>query len=126
MPTSQEILKSINVTKDSDLIDSSNESDYVPFFINRALSFYPDTILHANNMNRYSNLNKTDQYKYYVYGTAKRNRYTPWAKFNPSKKLELIKKYSGLSYTRAKEILPLINDSLLLEIEKEMEKRNAE
>jgi len=126
MPTSQEILKSINISKDTNLIDSSNESDYVPFFVNRALSFYPDTILHANNMNQYSNLSKTDQYKYYVYGTAKRNRYTPWAKFNPSKKLELIKKYCGISYTRAKEILPLVNDSLLLEIEKEMKKRNAE
>lgn len=126
MPTSSEILKSINVEKDADLIDTFNESDYVPFFINKALSFYPDTIFHANNINQCSNLSKKEQYKYYVYGVTKRNRYTPWAKFNPSKKLELIKKYCGISYARAKEILPLINDKILLEIEKEMAKRDAE
>ena len=64
MPELKDILKSINVTKDQDLIDEYNESDYPSWVVNRALSFYPDTILQVNEINQRPYLPKTMMYKY--------------------------------------------------------------
>ncbi len=56
------LIRSIRSKKrDADL----NVGDYVPFLTNRAMSMDSDSILHANEMNRYPDLPKEAQYRYY-------------------------------------------------------------
>ena len=44
-------LKSINATKKNIMVDDITESEYNAFIINRGLSFFPDTVRYANEMN---------------------------------------------------------------------------
>jgi hypothetical protein len=117
MPTLSEICKSINIEKDEDLINEYNESDYVPFIINRLYSLYPDTVLTANLINQYPDTKNLFQYKYYIYSVRKRKRFSPWLKYSLPKEVELVKEYYGISTKKAKEILPFISDDILKEIE---------
>ena len=43
-----EYLNAINHSKDDLLVDEHAEKKYVPFVVNRCLSYFPDTIMQAN------------------------------------------------------------------------------
>jgi len=116
MPELKDILKSINVTKDTDLIDVYNESDYPSWVVNRALSFYPDTILQVNEINQHSQMPRTMQYKYLLYSVRKKNRYSPWLKVKLDPGVQLIKEYYGYSTRKAKEVLPMFTNEDLEEL----------
>jgi hypothetical protein len=117
MPKLGDVLNSINVTKDADLINEYNKSDYVPFLINRGMSFYPDTILHANTMNEYSLLDKELQYKYYIYSVRKKKRFTKWlSSSKPPEKLKIIANYYKISLKKAKSIVDMISKEDLLKM----------
>ena len=64
-------LNSINFTKE-DL--SYDVKTYPPYVINRCLSGFIDTIMYANEMNRYHNLDKDMQYSFYLNSVRKRKR----------------------------------------------------
>ena len=116
MPELKEILKSINLTKDTDLIDVYNESDYPSWVVNRALSFYPDTILQVNEINQHSQMPRTMQYKYLLYSVRKKNRYSPWLKVKLDPGVQLIKEYFGYSTRKAREVLPMFTNEDLEEL----------
>jgi hypothetical protein len=59
----KEIIPSILQTKKDVL---NNESDYVPFVVNKALSFHQDCILYANQINMFPSIPKSVQYQYYI------------------------------------------------------------
>ena len=116
MPELKDILKSINLTKDTDLIDVYNESDYPSWVVNRALSFYPDTILQVNEINQHSQMPRTMQYKYLLYSVRKKNRYSPWLKVKLDPGVQLIKEYFGYSTRKAREVLPMFTNEDLEEL----------
>lgn len=122
MPSLGDILKSLNVSKDPDLIDEYNKSDYVPFTVNRAFSFYPDTLLIANEINIHPHIEKLLHYKYYLYAVKKKSRYTPWLKASKDKDIEFVKEYYMVSGRKAKEILPLLSQNDLKLINTFLEK----
>ena len=122
MPDLKDILKSINVTKDGDLIDDYNKSDYPPFVVNRCFSFYPDTILLANEMNMRSDLDKKLQYKYLLNAVRKKSRYSPWLKHKLPEEIQLLKDYYGFSTAKAKEALPLLSKDDLKKIKEILDK----
>lgn len=109
MPKLGDILNSINLTKDADLIDEYNKSDYVPFLINRGLSFYPETILHANFLNSQPHLDRILQYKYYLSAIKKKKRFSKWLKnCKPTEDVLIISKYYNISVNKVKEISDMI------------------
>ena len=109
MPKLGDILNSINLTKDVDLIDEYNKTDYVPFLINRGMSFYPETILHANFLNSNSHLDRILQYKYYLYSVKKKKRFSKWLSNSKTpEKILIISKFYGISINKAKEIKDMI------------------
>ena len=62
-------LNEINYGKRNIMVDEETEKAYAPFIINRSLSYFPDTVALANEMNRYGSLRITStiriSYKYY-------------------------------------------------------------
>lgn len=105
------------------LLEKENEKDYVPFVINKALSFHYDCILHANQMNMYSNLDKQLQYDYYINSIrAYKRPFQKWLKPEKIEDLELIKEYYVCSNEKAKEILSILNEAQLNEIRKKLDK----
>jgi hypothetical protein len=113
MPNLKEILQSINYIKNDDLIDDFNSSDYVPYVINKIFSYFPETILLSNEMNKNWLLDKKIKYKYYVNGVRKGKRYSPWLKIENNEDVDLVSKYYGVSKRIAREYLKILSASEL-------------
>ena len=104
-------LNSINFTKENLIEDPDMISSYPPYIINRCLSGHLDTVLFANEMNRYSNLDKDMQYSFYLYTLRKKKRFSPWLKKEQVDDLDLVKKHYGYSNEKAKVALSLLTKS---------------
>ena len=107
-------LNSINSNKDN-LIEEDPEaiSSYPPYIVNRCLSGHLDTVLFANEMNRYSNLDKDMQYSFFLYTLRKRKRFSPWLKKEQMDDLDLVKKHYGYSNEKAKVAVSLLTKTQL-------------
>ena len=108
----KDYLPAINYTK-KNLMDSDDpmwKKKYNAFMINKVLSFFSDTIMMANEMNRNYHLDHKLQYDYLMGSIPKGKRFTKWAK-NDDENIEIIQKFFGYSFIKAKETLNLLNDT---------------
>ena len=107
-------LNSINFNKDN-LIEEDPEaiSSYPPYIVIRCLSGHLDTVLFANEMNKYSNLDKDMQYSFFLYTLRKRKRFSPWLKKEQIDDLDLVKKHYGYSNEKAKVAVTLLTKTQL-------------
>ena len=106
-------LNSINFTKENLIEDPDMISSYPPYIVNRCLSGHLDTVLFANEMNRYSNLDKDMQYSFFLYTLRKRKRFSPWLKKEQVDDLDLVKKHYGYSNEKAKVAVSLLTKTQL-------------
>ena len=116
-------LNSINFNKHN-LIEGDEEaiSSYPPYIINRCLSGHLDTVLFANEMNKYSNIDKDMQYSFFLYTLRKRKRFSPWLKKEQIDNLDLVKKHYGYSNEKAKIAVSLLTQTQLEYIRNKHEK----
>ena len=102
-------LNSINFTKENLIADDPEAiKKYPPYIVNRCLSGHLDTVLFANEMNNYSNLDKDLQYSFLLYTLRKRKRFSPWLKKEQVDDLDLVKKHYGYSNEKAKVAVSLL------------------
>lgn len=122
----KEVLPSILQTKKSLLEDPRFKKDYVPFVVNRALSYHMDCVLYANEMNLYPGLEKDMQYSYLLNSIrSMKRKFQPWQKAETLNDLECVKQYFGYSNERAKEALRILNDEQIAEIRTKTAKGGA-
>ena len=109
-----DFIKQINHGK-KNLIDEtpSLEKEYLPFIINRGLSFNHDTALYANEMNVMNHLDSKLQFDFLINTIRPKKRWGKWIKRENNDTLELIKKYYGCSYEKARDYSTLLDDSQL-------------
>jgi hypothetical protein len=107
-----DFIKSIN-EKSGNLMEVSPdvERDYIPFMVNRGLSFSPDTVLYANEMNRLPFTERRMQYDYLYASVRRRKRFDKWVK--PEEKDEelvqsVMARY-GIGRKRADEYISLLD-----------------
>ena len=107
-----EFIKSINQTK-KDLIKDEPlaEKDYKPFLVNRGLSFFQDTVLQVNEMNRLHFLDNKLQFDYLLNSIRPRKRWSKWLKPDKIDNLEVVKEYYGFGDEKAKEALEILTDA---------------
>ena len=107
-----EFIKSINQTK-KDLIKDEPlaEKDYKPFLVNRVLSFFQDTVLQVNEMNRLHFLDNKLQFDYLLNSIRPRKRWSKWLKPDKIDNLEVVKEYYGFGNEKAKEALEILTDA---------------
>ena len=113
----KEIVPSILQTKKSVIHDDIDLKDYVPFVINRALSYHMDCILYANEINMNSYIDKDMQY-HYLLNTIRpmKRKFSPWQKSEVDKNIGCVKEYFGFSDSKAKEALRILSDEQIAEI----------
>jgi|694.fasta_scaffold01222_42 hypothetical protein len=112
-----EFVKSINEKTGNILEQNSDlEKAYTPFLVNRGLSFTPDTILSANEMNAAPFLDKRMQYDYLYSTVRKKKRYAKWIKAEQDDLEDLVVEHFQVSRRRAAEYLALLTDRDLQEI----------
>lgn len=106
-----DFLNSINDSKKNLLKeDPQNEKEYVPFMVNRGLSLFQDTIMYANEMNRFAGIPKEWQYNFYLSSIPKRKRFSKWHKKEAdSDALKLIMKEYNYSSSKSASVLDLIS-----------------
>ena len=99
-----------------------NEKDYSPFMVNKTLSYYSDTILYANEMNLYSDLDNRLQYDFLFHAIPKRKRFSKWTKPYINQDIYLIQEYYKYSLERAKEVHALLSKEQINELKQLMDK----
>jgi len=104
------------------LIDETNQKEYSPFMVNRALSYYIDTIMYANDMNINHHVDKLMQHDYLFYSIRKAKRFSKWAKKKKDSDIELIQEYYGYSYDKAKVAVSVLTDDQIKIIKKKLDK----
>ena len=115
-------LKAINETKKDIMVDDIAERKYNPFIINRGLSFFKDTILYANEMNRYHHLDNRVQFDFFINIIRKKKRWSKWIKASDVDNLELIKEYYGYSNEKAKSALSLMSNEQIEQLKQRIYK----
>jgi len=113
------VLESINYTKE-DILDPQGK-DYVPFIVNKSLSYFMDTVAYANEMNKHPFLDKRMQYDYLKGSIRKRKRFSGWVKKDKSDLIDAIIKYYDVSYRKATEYERLLTEDQKQEILKHIE-----
>lgn len=121
-----DFIKSISSSKE-DLVKTADHPDqvekqYVPYVVNRGLSYFNDTILHANEMNRCHGLFKDAQYRYYLGALRTRNRFSKWHKAEKSSDLDNIQTVYQCNRTIAKQYLKVLTPEDLQQINNKVNK----
>ena len=117
-----DFLNSINETKQDLFEDPSAEKDYNSFLVNRGLSFFPDTILYANEMNRYPDSPNRWQFDFLRNSIPKKKRFSKWHKKDAAPELvQLIVDHYKYSEKRAIEALSILSPAQIDEIKKSHE-----
>jgi hypothetical protein len=105
--------------------DVEDMSGYVPFLTNHTFSAFPDTVLLANEMNRYPDLPKDMQFDFFYHTVKKGNRFEKWLKKSKNDTLgniQMLKDYYGFSDRKAQQALDILQDDQLDYIRKQTEK----
>ena len=119
----KDIIPSILQTKKCVINDEIDQKDYVPFVVNRALSYHMDCILYANEMNLNSGLDKDMQYQYLLNSVrSMKRKFQPWQKSKTISDLECVKEYFGYSNNKAKDALRILSEEQLVELREKTHK----
>jgi hypothetical protein len=93
------------------IVDDLTEKDYIPFLVNRSLSYHSDCIMYANEMNRRHFLDKKLQNDFLINTVRSRKRpFAKWVKSEKSEDIVCVKLAYGLSDSKAREALRLLSD----------------
>ena len=111
-----EYCNAINYTKKDIMVDDVAEKAYSPYMVNRQLSYFADTVLAANEMNRNHHLDSRLQFDFLINIIRKKNRFSKWMKPQEIENLELIKEYYGYSNEKAKSVLTLLSNANIEEL----------
>lgn len=118
-------VNSITKTKNNMMQDTENdalaEKAYVPYIVNKALSYFPDTILHANLMNQNYHLNNRAQYTFLLNSIRPKKRFAKWVQDASNEDLNTVCAYYDCNTTRGQEYLSLLSSEQIEMIKKELE-----
>lgn len=96
-----------------DLTKAGREiNEYLPHIVNMAMSYFPDSILYANEMNMRPQLSKRIQYDYLRTSLRSKVRRSRWFKktMEEQKTIDVISEYMQLSPRKVIQIMHLISE----------------
>lgn len=109
-------VNSINMTKKDVMVDDVAEKSYNGFMTNRSLSYFYDTVLLANEMNRYHHLDNRLQFDFLLNTVHKKKRFSKWVKPDEIDSLDAVKTYFGYSNEKAKSALAVLDNETIEQI----------
>lgn len=119
-----DFIREINFGK-KDVMDTEDESvakDYNAFIVNRGLSYFPDTVMQSNEMNRRADIPSHVQFRYLLNSVRKRKRFSKWLKKESDIDLETVKEYYGYSNEKARTVLSILTDSQISDLRMRLHK----
>lgn len=119
-------INAINFTKKDLMTDTENdelaEKSYVPFLTNRGLSYFTDTIMYANEMNKCHHLDNKLQFHYLINSIRPKKRFSKWAKRKEDNDVDAIQEYYGYSRVKAEQALSILSSEQVKTIKKRLSK----
>lgn len=105
-------VNAINFTKQDLMTGTDNdelaEKGYVPFMVNRALSYFPDTVLYANEINQLHHADNKLQFHYLINSIRPKKRFSKWAKKQDSDDFDAVQQYYGYNDAKTQQALALL------------------
>ena len=118
-----DFVNSINYTKIDLFEDPQAEKDYVPFIVNKSLSYFPDTLFYMNEMNSRSHLSKKMQFDFLRYSVTKKKRFSKWSKKETiAEDIAAICSYYKYSKAKASAVMSILTREQIDQIKEEMSK----
>lgn len=111
-----DFVNDINIGKKNLMTDSLSEKEYVPFLTNRSLSYFPDTVFYANEMNMRHGVDSRLAYDYYLNIVRPRKRFSKWFKPDGQEGIEVVVEYYKCSYKKAAEYIKILSPEQIEEI----------
>lgn len=122
-----DFLKSINDSKVNLIdIDPENAKQYNSYLVNRSLSYFPDTAVLVNEMNRLHHLDAKMQNDFLINIVRKKKRFSKWDKAAQSDSLDAVKEYYGYSNAKARQAVSLLSQEEITSIKKKVYKGGRE
>jgi len=117
-----DFVNAINTNKKDLIVDDLSEKSYVPYVINRQLSYFQDTVLLANEMNKHHQLDNKLQFHFLLNTVRNRKRFSKWFKPEDETDLGVVKKYYGYSNDKARQALTILSPIQIEFLKKETTK----
>ena len=116
--TLSDYLNAINFSKEP-LLDSSEsytKQSYPPFVVTRCLSYFPDTLFAANEMNTRPLIDLKMHFDFLRGAVRPRKRFSKWLKREDDSRVAALVEYYGISSRKAREALSVLSEADLEEI----------
>jgi hypothetical protein len=118
-----DFVNSINQTKKDLLKDAEvSETEYVSFIVNKAVSYFPETILYANQINMVPHTENKLQYHYLLNTIRPGKRFAKWVKREDVEDLDAVKQYYGYSTDKARQALSVLTTNNLHYIKQKLQR----
>lgn len=114
-------ITSISHSKKDMMEDEQGEKDYSAWMVNRGLSYFPDTILYANEMNQMAHLGNKLQYTYLINIIRPRKRFSKWVKKKEDSDLEAVMRCYGYNIDKAKSALSILSPDQVKTIKEKLD-----
>ena len=107
-----------------DLIKQQPECErlYQPFLINKALSYFPDTIMYANEMNRRHAIENKLQYHFLLNSIRPLKRYAKWVKKVENDDFDAVQQYYSYSNEKTVQAMSLLSSDQISLIKEKLQK----
>lgn len=117
-----DFINAINFDKKDLIVDDWSEKQYIPYIVNRGLSFGADTVIPANEMNSRPHLDRKLQFQFLINTVRPRKRYNKWVKADKVEAIEVVKTYYGYSIEKARQALSILTSEQLDHLKQKLEK----
>jgi len=97
------------------------EKEYNSYLVNKGFSYYIDTVLYANEMNYYHEIDSLLKNDYLINTIRPKKRFAKWVKKTSEDDLEVIKTYYGYNNEKARQVLSLLSSEKLNILRQEQE-----
>jgi hypothetical protein len=102
------------------IVDELTEKEYVPFIVNRSLSYHSDCIMYANEMNSRHLIDKKLQNDFLLNTVRSQKRpFAKWVKSAKSEDLACIKQVFGFSDSKASEAARLLTKEQIQQLKEQ-------
>jgi hypothetical protein len=117
-----DFVNAISQSKKELMEDPAVERLYQPFLVNKALSYFPDTVMYANEMNRRHLTDSKLQFQFFLNTVRPARRFAKWVKKQEDDDLAAVMEYYGYSPEKAKSALSILSSDQLITIKEKLEK----
>jgi hypothetical protein len=118
-----DFINAINTTKENLFQDPQAHKDYSAWMVNKGLSYFPDTVMYANEMNHHYGIPKEWQFQFLLNSVPKKKRFSKWAKKDAqTDSLKMVMDYFGYSEEKAKQAVTILTDDQLAMIKEKLYK----